>query len=107
MSKSLQTLSTNQRLGRWSALVSACRNSGQSVRLWCGENGVNEKTYYYWQRKVFQAVTQEEPQFAEVRHLRGRNAVAATIRLSAGEADIYSGADAETVAAICHALREC
>jgi hypothetical protein len=28
------------------------QESGRSIRAWCRENKVTEKTYYYWQRKL-------------------------------------------------------
>ena len=38
-----------------------------TVKAWCAQNGLSEKTYYYWQRKVFQASTQEETtRFVEI-----------------------------------------
>jgi transposase-like protein len=29
--------------------------SGQTVKQWCKKNGILEKTYYYWQRKLREA----------------------------------------------------
>ena len=75
------------------------------MQRWCEENGVNLKTYYYWQRKVFQAITQEEPCFAEVPVMSARKSAVATVRIGGAEADIYSGVDEATIAAICRALR--
>ncbi len=34
-----------------------CRNSGKSVAVWCEENGINIKTYYYWQKQVWDKAT--------------------------------------------------
>ena len=34
-----------------------CRNSGKSVAVWCADNGINIKTYYYWQKKVWDKAT--------------------------------------------------
>ena len=69
-----------------------------------------EKTYYYWQRRVFQALTaQQEPYFVKVpvEHRNNSQGVAATVRIGNAEADIYTGADAGTIEAICHALKSC
>ena len=69
-----------------------------------------EKTYYYWQRRVFQALTaKQEPYFArvQVESRNGRQEVAATVRIGNAQADIYTGADAATVEAICRALKSC
>lgn len=42
------------RLMHWAELVKECYNSGMKVR----ENDIDEKRYYYWQRKVRQEVLQ-------------------------------------------------
>jgi hypothetical protein len=42
----------------WRGRVMECRSSGKSVAEWCGENGINIKTYYYWQKRVWDKGTQ-------------------------------------------------
>ena len=37
----------------WRGRVMECRNSGKSVAVWCAENGINIKTYYHWQKQVW------------------------------------------------------
>ena len=37
----------------WRGRVMECRSSGKSVAVWCKENGINIKTYYYWQKQVW------------------------------------------------------
>ena len=57
----------------WRGRVMECRNSGKSVAVWCKENGINIKTYYYWQKQVWDKATdtmihsnQRALQFAQV-----------------------------------------
>ncbi|MCM1565009.1 MAG: IS66 family insertion sequence element accessory protein TnpB [Dehalobacter sp.] len=110
MEQSLQALSANQRLAEWTERISSCRNSGISIKQWCRENGIVEKTYYYWQRRVFEALTaQQEPYFARVPVERRNDhlEVAATVRIGNAEADIYPSADASTIEAIFRALKSC
>lgn len=40
------------RLMQWTPIIRECRNSNMTVKAWCVENNVNEKQYYYWQRRV-------------------------------------------------------
>ena len=47
-------------LREWAEMVRACRSSGMSVRRWCMENGVNQKTYYYRLRKVREFLCEEQ-----------------------------------------------
>ena len=57
------------RLNHWAQAMHERRTSGLSIRRWCRENGVGEKTYYYWQRKLREAACRElqppEPESVE------------------------------------------
>ena len=98
MSIDLQTGNGQNKLALWAERVSSCRNSGLRVKDWRRENGVNEQTYYKWQKKLFtMAQTQQESRFAEVTPVRTSGNIAVTVRISGTEADIHSGADAATV----------
>lgn len=41
------------RSSRWKAIIHQCQNrpAGMSAKQWMDENQINEKSYYYWQRK--------------------------------------------------------
>lgn len=113
MEQSLQVMSRQERLASWSEKIMACRNSGMSVRGWCQENGVAEKTYYYWQRRLFETLSRQQkgvtPAFAEVtpaQSVRSGN-VAVTVRIAGAEADICNGADAATIEAVLRVLKSC
>lgn len=111
MAQGLQALNAQSKMAEWSARISACRNSGQSVKGWCKENGVCEQTYYKWQRRLFAlAKAQQETQFAEVTPLQGRGPsgdIAVTVRLAGGEAEIHTGADAGTIETVLRILKSC
>ena len=109
MEQSLQALSKRERLDTWTTRIMDCRSSGMSVRNWCQENGLNEKTYYYWQRRLFQSLSaQQEGRFAEITPMTRPSAeVAVTVRIAGAEADIHSGADAETVGMVLRMLKSC
>ena len=40
------------RFANWEQLIVAANSSGLRKREWCEQNGITEKTFYYWQRKV-------------------------------------------------------
>jgi len=44
------------RLQTWAPVIRDCKNSGVTVKAWCEENSVNEKQFYYWQRRVREEV---------------------------------------------------
>lgn len=112
MEQSLQKFNSNQNLLEWSERIASCRNSGMSVKDWCKTNGIPLSTYYNQQRKVFEAakssaVSEQKPQFTEIRLPQRSVAPLATIRIRDIEADIYPGADEETIRTICTVLKSC
>ena len=42
------------RLNNWKKIVEECNNrpNGTTVKEWLATNGIKEKTYYYWLRRV-------------------------------------------------------
>ena len=36
----------------WQERISECRRSGMTVTAWCETQGISDKTYYYWHRKL-------------------------------------------------------
>lgn len=44
------------RISNWRSIIEQCqaRPEGQSAKQWLADNGISEKTYYYWQRRVRQ-----------------------------------------------------
>ena len=113
MEQSLQVMSRQERLENWTARIMTCRSSGMTVRAWCRENGLSEKTYYYWQRRLFQALSEQqaahETAFAEVTLPQSgcSKNVAVTVRIAGAEADIHSGADAAPVETVLRSLKSC
>jgi len=44
------------RLTQWMQMIEGRMDRHQSIRAFCEETGVSKNTYYYWQRKVRQAL---------------------------------------------------
>lgn len=109
MEKKLQTLNQEKKLAVWAERISACRNSGQAVRVWCQENHICEATFYKWQKKVFELVqTQQQVSFTEISPwTQPSGTVAVTVRIAGAEAEIYSGADVQTVEMVLRTLKTC
>ena len=40
------------RTQEWFGIIQACNASGQTKRQWCAENGVSERKFFYWQKKI-------------------------------------------------------
>ena len=103
-----------------------CRSSGLSVNRWCAEHNIKPKTYYNWQKKVFAAMIEQQKMLVEAPETRShfaelpapvpepapvpaaeprqKNGLIASIRVGNASLDIYDGADAEVVAALCRVL---
>ena len=64
-------LTKQVRLTRWTEIMRERNESGLTVKQWCRENGIKEKTYYYWQRKLREAVSEniERSQLPEKRYI--------------------------------------
>jgi len=39
-------------ISKWTPIIKECHASGMTVKAWCLENKVNEKQFFYWQRKI-------------------------------------------------------
>ena len=122
----IQCAGRQQNLLTWSQRVADCRSSGLSVNRWCAEHGINTKTYYTWQKKVFAAMIEQQKMLVEVTETQSRfaelpapvpepasvpvaepiqkNGLVASIRIGSASLDIYDGADAEVVATLCRVL---
>lgn len=108
---SLQRANQQQRLVEWSRRVEACRSSGLPVGQWCQENGIAVSTYFFWQRKVFQALKElQEVTFAEVpvmERTQSSGHIAAAMEVSGVRIQVYEGADKDTLQAILQAAKSC
>ena len=123
----IRDVSQRQRLLEWSRKVAECRQSGLSVRRWCEENGTNVKNYYAWQKKVFEAMVEEQELRLEEIRSAGTNFVElpapqqtmqiyaspstatpiATVRIGSASVDVYPGAESAAIAALCQVLKQC
>ena len=52
---------------QWYQTITTAKQSGQSIKSWCAENGVPLSSFYSWQRKMRSASLQQESvQFEEL-----------------------------------------
>ena len=108
----IRGIQKQQKLREWSQRVAECRSSGLSVVQWCAEHELKPKTYYNWQKKVLtaQRTQKKAPQarerkFAELPTPAVQKELVAAARFGDASLEIYSGAGAEVVAALCKGLR--
>jgi len=56
---SVQSITHEIRLQHWGRIVKECRGSGKTIKAWCAEQPINLKTYYHWQKLVYQETCRE------------------------------------------------
>ena len=122
----IQRAGRQQNLLAWSQRVADCRSSGLSVNRWCAEHNIKPKTYYNWQKKVFAAMIEQQKMLVEAPETQShfaelpapalepapvpasepgqKTGLIASIRVGNASLDVYDGADAEVVAALCRVL---
>ncbi|WP_317322230.1 IS66 family insertion sequence element accessory protein TnpA, partial [Subdoligranulum variabile] len=48
------------RLQQWTQIIQQCKSSGLTNKAFCAQNGISEKTYYYWLKKMRTALAEKE-----------------------------------------------
>ena len=106
------------RLANWAGILRARRDSGLTVRCYCREQGINEKTYYYWQRRLRETACErlvseemspqkESPVFAALPMPRSIDSTSIVIRLNGTEVEIRGAANTAAVEIVLKVLRGC
>ena len=90
-SVSLHTAKHESYIQIWRERVMACRSSGKTIVDWCEENGINLKTYYYWQKRVWDKEIMDLSPETKTKLLEARSVQFAQVNL--GPADPMSDAD--------------
>lgn len=118
----VQKMTQEFRLKQWADTVKECRSSGKTIKSWCEEQGINLKSYYYWQRKVRLAAGEKlamipniehgiataetKPVFAEIKLSQCETALpAVTLRLNNAILEIHNGTERSTIENTLQALR--
>ena len=105
------------KLQEWAARIQDCRSSGQSVRAWCRQEGINASTYYRWERELLTGVRRNGTPpstavtFAELpepkKMSRNVSERCATLHIGKASLDIYPGCNAEQLRLLVELLRLC
>ena len=109
--ESLQVLNQERKEELWAERIRQCRESGLGVQAWCAEQGLSHHTYYKWQQKLYHKYRERyagtENCFYEISTGKNRGQPAATVHIGTIRADIYGGADEQTVRNVLRALKTC
>lgn len=119
----VQVVTHEVRLQKWISIVETCRGSGKTIKAWCAENGINLKSYYYWQRKVCletcREITTVQKFMPEIVSNNGKTVfaelsipenntgkIAVNVQRDNMQINVFSGADASTIEIVFEALRK-
>ena len=113
----MRKLTREMRLKHWLGVLQERNDSGLSIRAYCKEHGINEKSYYYWQRRLRETaaemsgygenttgVTVVEPTFTEVSLSPESSNNTITIRIGNAIIEIQGQADRQTIESILKSL---
>ena len=48
----MDKITSDVRRQQWLDIIQACNASGLTKKAWCEQNGINIKSFYYWQRQL-------------------------------------------------------
>ncbi len=60
-----QMVTADYRMSQWAQIIKERQNSGQTIKEFCVDRGIKEGAYFYWQRKLREAVCTELSSFEE------------------------------------------
>ena len=89
---------------QWVQIIRECQSSGLSNKEYCRQQGISEKSYYYWLRKLRKAAAEGIPQIVEVEPPAEADKV--NIRFRGAELTLPAGTDAEAIAAVLRSLQQ-
>lgn len=52
-------IANEYRMSQWTQRITEQKASGQSIHKWCETNGIKRNQFFYWQKKLREAVCQE------------------------------------------------
>ena len=63
----MKGITPQERLEKWSAAICAQKASGLTIKEWCEQNGINSNTYYYYLRRIRDAMLESSgPRLVEM-----------------------------------------
>ena len=89
---------------QWTQIIRECQSSGLSKKEYCRQQGISEKTYYYWLRKLRSKAAEGIPQIVEVEPPAMEDKV--YIRFRGAELTLPAGTDVEAIAAVLRSLQQ-
>ena len=93
-------------LREWAQVHHRCKESGLSNREFCRQNGISEKTFYYWVKKLREAAIGSQPQLIALNDGAGSAEDMIHIQFGAAVLDLPAKTDADAIALVLQALQK-
>ena len=90
---------------QWAQIIRECQSSGLSKKEYCRQQGILEKTYYYWLRKLRSAAAEGMPQIVEMEPPAAMEDKV-YIRFRGAELALPAETDVEAIAAVLRSLQQ-
>lgn len=113
----IQALTRDYRLQQWASIITQRNKSGMTIRAWCEEQGINQKSYYYWQRKLREAASAQASGLTVMSSPVPRgwvtlsvpaepsNAQGLVVEVGGYRVHVQAQTDTALLARVCHALK--
>ena len=99
------TVRAEYRMQNWAVLIQECKASGLTNKEFCRQQGISEKSYYYWLRKLRNQVIEETiPQIVPL-NLEERNEDTLEICYRGAKLQLPGNIEIESVAAILRSIQ--
>lgn len=108
----IATVKNNVKYAEWISMVEECQKSGLPVRVWCKENYVGYKTYYYRLRKLRAMFIEEHkeellPDIAPLPVVPSQSPISSsiTLHIDGMSIDIPEGTSENTITSLLRAVK--
>lgn len=114
----MKGITPQERLEKWNEAICTQKASGLTIKDWCSENGVNLNTYYYYLRRIRDAMLESSgPRLVEMKTnaedaapkaadpVSGEFHPLVTVRVRDSEIRIGENASLELISAVLEAVR--
>ena len=94
------------RLQEWAQIHRRCKESGMSNREFCQQNGISEKTFYYWLKKLREAAIGSQPQLIALNDGASSTDDMIHIRFGTAFLELPAKTDADAIALLLQAQQK-
>jgi len=92
------------RLQEWAQIHRRCRESGLSNREFCRQNGIAEKTFYYWLKRLRETAVETQPQLVALEDVASDDMI--HIRFGTAVLELPAKTDAAAITSLLQALQK-